>query len=129
MLPLIHPATFLVAGATGSGKTILVFRLIDAVLDNALFEPPIKRIWYCYGEWQTTYDEYIHQVHFHKGLPSESDFVFDGSEPSLLVLDDLMSSTNGFVSDIFTKLSHHRDLSVMYLCQNCLLYTSPSPRD
>ena len=49
MLSLIHPATFLVSGATGSGKTILVFRLIDAVLDGELFEPPIKRIWYCYS--------------------------------------------------------------------------------
>ena len=44
MLSLIHPATFLVSGATGSGKTILVFRLIDGVLGGELFEPPIKRI-------------------------------------------------------------------------------------
>ena len=57
-------------------------------------------------------------MYFSKGLPSETDAIFDGSKPSLLVLDDLMSVTNGFVVDIFTKLSHHRDLSVMYLCQN-----------
>jgi len=127
MLPLIHPATFLVSGATGSGKTILVFRLIDGVLDGELFEPPIKRIWYCYSEWQPKFDEYYRadvtgddegSVYFSKGLPAETDAIFDGSKPSLLVLDDLMSATNGFVADIFTKLSHHRDLSVMYLCQN-----------
>ena len=115
MLSLIHPATFLVSGATGSGKTILVFRLIDAVLDGELFEPAIKRIWYCYSEWQSKFDEYEGYVYFCKGLPAETDAIFDGSKPSLLVLDDLMSSTNGFVADIFTKF--------------CLLYTSPSPRD
>ena len=78
-----------------------------------------------YSEWQPKFDEYYRPdvtgddegyVYFSKGLPEETDAIFDGSKPSLLVLDDLMSATNGFVADI--KLSHHRDLSVMYLCQN-----------
>jgi len=47
-----------------------------------------------------------------------SDAVFDGSEPTLLILDDLMSETNHLVANVFTKISHHRNVSVVYLTQN-----------
>jgi len=35
-----------------------------------------------------------------------------------LILDDLMNETNQSVTDLFTKGSHHRDLSVVYIVQN-----------
>jgi len=47
-----------------------------------------------------------------------TDSVFDNSQPMLLVIDDLMSETNQLVSDIFTKISHHRNISVVYMTQN-----------
>ena len=34
------------------------------------------------------------------------------------ILDDLMDSVDAFVVDIFTKMSHHRNLSAIYVCQN-----------
>ena len=39
---------------------------------------------------------------------------------SLIVLDDLMSqcSNDSRVADLFTRGSHHRGISVMYLTQN-----------
>ena len=37
---------------------------------------------------------------------------------TLLILDDLMHETDDRVTKIFTKYSHHRDVSVMYLTQN-----------
>ena len=44
--------------------------------------------------------------------------MFDGSEPSLIVVDDHMSDINQVVADIFTKISHHRNISILYLTQN-----------
>jgi len=36
----------------------------------------------------------------------------------MLIIDDLMSKTNQLMADIFTKISHHRDISVVYMTQN-----------
>jgi len=102
---LQHPFTAVVAGLTDSGKSQLVLRLVDNVLE--MIEPPPTTIWYCYGEYQPTFNSYPN-VHFHEGLPESSDVVFDGTEATLLVLDDLMFETNELVADTFTKLSHHR---------------------
>jgi len=40
------------------------------------------------------------------------------SRSTFLVLDDLMSETNDDVANLFTKGSHHRNVSVMFLTQN-----------
>ncbi len=56
------------------------------------------------------------QVVFHQGLPDLN--VFDGSEPTLLIIDDLVHETNDTVVNLFTKGSHHRNVSVAYLAQN-----------
>ena len=42
-------------------------------------------------------------------------------------MDDLMTSTDDRVVDIFAKLSHHRNLSVVYLTQD-LLYKNKQTR-
>ena len=46
-----------------------------------------------------------------------TDDVFDGRQPTLII-DDLMSETNQLVSDIFRKISHHRNIGVIYMTQN-----------
>ena len=43
------------------------------------------------------------------------------------MMDDLMTSTNDSVVDIFTKISHHRNVSVVYLNQN-LFYKNKQTR-
>lgn len=112
---LQHPFTAVVAGPTGCGKSQFVLRLIDNVRE--MIEPPPTRIWYSYGEYQPIFNNYP-QVYFHEGLPQLSDAAFDGLEPTLLILDDLMPETNELVANTFTKLSHHRNMSVVYLTQN-----------
>jgi len=119
MLPFKNPSTFLVSGATQSGKTRFVLRMLDAVCDNVFFEsPPIERVLYCYAEWQPAFDTYRAFAPFHRGLPDPNDVIFDGKRLSLLILDDLMDSVNAFIGEIFTKISHHCHLSVVYVCQN-----------
>ena len=69
---------------------------------------------YCYGEYQQLFCQYPH-VDFHQGLPDLNDF--DGSQPTLLIIDDIMHETNETVVNLFTKGSRHRNVSVMYLAQ------------
>jgi len=105
MLPLCHPFTAIVSGPRGCSKTAWVLRLIDNIRE--MIEPVSRRIWNYYGEYQHAFTNYV-SVHFEECLPQLSDEVFDGSEPSMIVVDDHMSDINLVVADIFTKISHHK---------------------
>jgi len=83
MLPLCHPFTAVLAGPTGCGKTAWVLRLIDNVREK--IQPVPTRIWYYYGEHQPVFNNYP-QVHFEDGLPQLNDEVFDGREPTMIVV-------------------------------------------
>ena len=72
---------------------------------------------YYYGEYQHAFNNYA-SVHFEEGLPQPSDEAFDGSELSMIVVYDHMSDINQVVADIFTKVSHHRNISILHLTQN-----------
>ena len=111
MLPFVHPFTAIITGLTSCGKTRFIFRLIDNA--ERMIDP--RKIVYCYGEYQQLFCMYPRVV-FHQGLPDLNDF--DGSEPMLLVIDDFMHETNETVANLFTKGSHHRYVSVMFLAQN-----------
>jgi len=77
--------------------------------------PAPQRIVWCYGEWQRRFDS-VPNVDFIEGLPQRENF--DETQSTLLILDDLMNKTNRSVTDLFTKGSHHGDLSVVYIVQN-----------
>jgi hypothetical protein len=110
---LRRPFTCTVAGRTWSGKTHFVFRLIRHA-DQLIVTPPEKVV-YCYGEFQPSFAEFS-QVEFHEGLPDVSRF--DGKCRILLIIDDLMNEANQNVCNLFTKLSHHRNVSVVFITQN-----------
>ena len=110
---LKHPFTCTIAGPTGSGKTQFVFRMIKNV--NELINPPPEKILYCYGEFQPIFAE-LPDVEFHEGLPEIGRF--DGRRRVLLIIDDLMNEADQNVCNLFTKLSHHRNVSVVFITQN-----------
>ena len=110
---LKHPLTCLVAGPTGCGKSVFTFKLISEAQE--LINPPPERIMYCYSMYQSIFDEFP-QVEFHEGLPDIAQF--DGKLRYLLILDDMMTQVNDSVSDLFTRVSHHKNLSVIFLTQN-----------
>ena len=58
----------------------------------------------------------IVDVRFEEGLPSAS--MFDSSTRNLIIIDDLMEETDERVTTLFTKKSHHRNTSLLYLVQN-----------
>ena len=107
---LAHSFTCIVSGPTGSSKSVFTLKLIEHA--RVIIRSPPERILYCYGEYQQIFDNYP-GVEFHDGFPEVSSF--DGKKPTLLVTDDLMTSTDDRVVDIFTKISHHIKLSVVYL--------------
>jgi hypothetical protein len=80
-----------------------------------MIHPQPAKVMYCYGEYQPVFAKYP-SVIFNEGLPDISEFT--GKEPTLLIIDDLMQETNDTVANIFTKISHHRNVSVMYITQN-----------
>jgi hypothetical protein len=90
-----------------------VFILIKHV--DRLIVPAPERILYCYGEFQLSFSEFP-AVEFHEGLPDVSRF--DGRHRILLIIDDLMNETGQNVCNPFTKLSHHRSVSVVFITQN-----------
>jgi hypothetical protein len=110
---LKHAFTCTVAGPTWSGKTWFVFRLIKHV--ESMITPPPEKIVYCYGEFQSKFAEYP-TVEFQEGLPSVDQF--DGRQRVLLIIDDLMNEADQNVCNLFTKLSHHRNVSVVFITQN-----------
>jgi hypothetical protein len=110
---LKHPFTCVVARPSSSGKTQFVFRLIRHA--ERLVDPPPEKIVYCYGEFQPSFLEFS-QVEFHEGLPDVGSF--DGRSRVLLIIDDLMNEADQNVCNLFTKLSHHRNVSVVFVTQN-----------
>jgi hypothetical protein len=110
---LKHPFTCTVAGPSTSGKTWFVFRLIKHV--DRLIVPVPEKILYCYGEFQPSFSEFP-EVEFHEGLLDVSRF--DGRQRVLLIIDDLMNEADQNVCNLFTKLSHHRSVSVVFITQN-----------
>ena len=108
-----HPFTCMVAGPTQSGKTEFVKQFIRHV-ESMVTPIPSKIVW-SYGEWQPAYQSLLDKVEFVQGLP---DLPLYSQEPLLVVIDDQMHGVDQRISSLFTKGSHHRNLSVIYIVQN-----------
>jgi len=117
-----HPFTATIAGPTGSGKTVFTIRFINEAKN--MITPPPEKIVYCYGEYQPSFNM-MPGVVFNEGLPDIKDF--DGKQRTLLIIDDLMTESGDSISNIFTKISHHRNVSIIFLTQN-LFYKSKQSR-
>lgn len=81
-----------------------------------MFNPNFDKIIWYYSVYQNLYRELTDIVTFKEGLPSMEDY--DGSLKCLLILDDMMGEDRGLITKIFTKYSHHLNLSVIYITQN-----------
>lgn len=115
------PCSILIAGPSGSGKMEFTTKLLLQNLD--LFSEKPKIIHYCYGSWQEGFKRLKDRgIKFSEGVPTEEDLDkwFPKGKGGILVMDDLMSEGGNekTVVDIFTKHSHHRNITVLYLCQD-----------
>lgn len=124
LMKLESPTSFMICGPSNSGKTYFLKRLLENA--SNMFKRSPSHILYCYGSvWQPLFSEMKHTIGniiFHKGLPKEEELLELSSEQSffICVLDDLMleASANPVVERIFTKGSHHLDMTVIFLVQN-----------
>ena len=114
----LHPFTCIVAGMTSSGKTVFVRRLLNNWKNViSIDKKELKPLW-CYGQMQNVYNEKLDNVvlnHF-KGIPEMSDL--KNIKPDILIIDDLMDEIGSEVKDLFTKISHHLNISVIFIVQN-----------
>ena len=112
------PSTVMVVGPAGCGKTELVFRMLSS---GEVFLPAPTRVMYHYGAWQNRFREVEAsdpRFEFVEGLPTHNDLP-SGTEHTVMVIDDLMEevSNSKTAMDIFTKHSHHRNMTVLFLVQ------------
>jgi len=121
-LKLQHPFTLIVAGPSSCGKSTFVIRLIEC--REQLCDVVYDNIVWCHSENNAPH--HLKNVSFVKGVP---DFENPENVPTLIVLDDLMDSAYSTkVSELFTKGSHHRNISLVLITQN-LFHQSSSSRD
>lgn len=120
-LKFIHPFTCIVAGPTGSGKTVFVRKLLK--FNQDLIEKPPQKIIWCYGVYQNAYTEMLSEIpgiDFIEGFPSNFESLIDPNVRNLLVVDDLMAecTKDAKMTSLFTRGSHHKNLSICFIVQN-----------
>ena len=116
---LKSPFTAIVAGPTGSGKTRMLTRLIMSAAEVAN-PPPAEIILYCYGAWQEGYESLRDRVRFHEGMMDVKEEIPADGRNRWLIVDDLMEEAGASknTSTVYTKYSHHRNVSVFMVVQN-----------
>lgn len=116
-----HPFTSIIAGPTSCGKSFFVTKFLEHL--KSLVDSEIIEIVWCFGESQPLHNQLKDglgkTIKFHEGIPDLNDIAPESYPPArLVIIDDLMRESNGSVVDIFSKGSHHRNLSIIFITQN-----------
>lgn len=125
--PLIirHPSRIIVAGASGSGKSTWIERLLLERQD--CFDVPPKEILWFYN-LESAVKGHMNKlpgVQFHKGLPEkEAILQLDARIPRVIVIDDQqeeVDASNRIIKDLFNIYSHHLGVTVIFAVQSLYL--------
>ena len=114
------PSSIMIVGPSGCGKTCFTESLLLDHLEELFVNPP-PTIHYCYGAWQDGFQDMKDAgVQFHERFPTTFHLQKWFPKGGLLVLDDLMveGGEDKELLDLFTKHSHHQNITVLYLCQD-----------
>ncbi|ELU09008.1 hypothetical protein CAPTEDRAFT_214459 [Capitella teleta] len=119
-----QPSQIVIAGPTKSGKTSLLIK----VLENAdtMFQPPPQEIYWFYSMPASVapVKATLPEVQLVHGIPNPDliEKIADGS-PKIMVMDDMQNILNDktqreMVMDVLTKVSHHGNLTVIFIVQD-----------
>lgn len=109
----------IIAGSSGTGKTTFVRAFLRDYRSTTNIRKPSLNVLYYYGQEQETFDKPVSaNVHI-KYVKGYSD-VHEEERPDILVIDDLMAEAGDDkrLTALFTKGSHHLNISVIFLVQN-----------
>jgi len=111
MLPFRHPFTAIVSGPTFSGKTQFVMCLVNSA--DVLIEHTPRKIVYYFAKYQPLFEHYEDRIEFRHGIPKAD--VIDRLTDALVFYDDLMYEADERMTKLFTRGSHHRNVSVIFM--------------
>ena len=118
-LTFIHPSRWLIYGPSGSGKSTFVNNLI---LDSIeLFGLQFDTILYCSGQGFPKFNK-VNNVSILMCNSFTNSYIdnLDSTKNNLIIIDDNMNiaANDILISDLFTKKSHHKNITVIFLVQN-----------
>lgn len=113
-MDIVHPFTMMVAGPSGCGKTTFVLNLLKHL---NVYIKQNKILWCNAVPNAIPKDIYLqNNIEILKNVPETFESIEDGT---LIILDDLMTEAyNKNICELFTKGSHHNNLSVILITQN-----------
>ena len=82
-----------------------------------MIDTPPENITYFYSEFQNTFGEIqalVPQNKFVQGLPDDIMVTINPETRNLFIVDDMMGEKDAIIAKLFTKKSHHGNLSVIY---------------
>jgi hypothetical protein len=129
---MFHPFTAIIGGATNSGKTYFLDRFLKN--RNEMIENCPKKTLFCYGALNPKIVEMSREFEnftLYEGVPSEDELKNSRDENGnlLLILDDLMLNIDrDFLNNLFTKLSHNWQISVIMTAQHLFMKELRVPR-
>lgn len=119
------PSTWLISGPSQSGKTQFAITIVTKA--SKIFKNPeiAKNCIFYYKKWQEAYDQLKQDpsIVFVNKIPTTQDVgtrcgPFAKTGGSMVIIDDFMQDITADISEIFTVLSHHLNLTVLLLTQN-----------
>ena len=112
-----HPFNAIISGPSQCGKTEFVKKFLNNL--STLVDVEFQEIIWYFGESHPKLSNVNPDstLRCREGLPQPSDFP-PPFLPRLLVVDDLMQESGNTLGKLFTRMSHHRNLSVIYITQN-----------
>ena len=97
-----------------------MLRSIDNKAEMFNIEP--ENIYYFYTVWQPSFERFSNKdIHFLQGLPDEKIVQsISNDKHNLITLDDMQikAMNDPYIANLFSRESHHRNLSVILLFQN-----------
>ena len=109
---LRHPFTCIISGASMSGKTVFILKLIKE--RHTMIFPQVQRVIYSYKKYQSVFND-VQNVNFVKG----DSYQLDRNISTLLIIDDqLQDMSDQRLAELFTVNCHHDNTSVIFVTQN-----------